>query len=97
MHRVGIKALKSKLSEYVRAAAARETVLVTDRGQVVAELIAPRVRQTASLVEQRLDQLIRQGLLAPCKVGPEQRLPQRQPVARIAEVLNELDSDQAER
>lgn len=35
---VGIKELKAKLSEYVRAANAGETVLVTDRGEVVALL-----------------------------------------------------------
>ena len=54
MHSVGIKTLKNKLSEYVRAAAAGETVLVTDRGQVVAELVSPRVRADASPIEQRM-------------------------------------------
>lgn len=38
MRSVGIKALKNRLSEFVRAAAAGETVLVTDRGQMVVEL-----------------------------------------------------------
>ena len=38
---VGIKVLKNKLSEYVRLAAS-ETVLVTDRDRVVAELVPPR-------------------------------------------------------
>jgi prevent-host-death family protein len=32
MRKVGIKALKNDLSKYIRAAAAGETVLVTDRG-----------------------------------------------------------------
>jgi hypothetical protein len=31
MRTVGLKTLKNKLSEYIRAAAAGETVLVTDR------------------------------------------------------------------
>jgi hypothetical protein len=34
---VGLKTLQNKLSEYVRAAACGETVLITDRGRVVAE------------------------------------------------------------
>jgi prevent-host-death family protein len=34
MRTVGIKVLKNKLSEYVRAAEAGETVLVTDRDRV---------------------------------------------------------------
>lgn len=51
MHSVDIKALKDRFSEYVRAAASGETVLVTDRGQVVAELISPRLRADASPAE----------------------------------------------
>jgi len=97
MQSVGIKALKNRLSEYVRAAAAGETVLVTDRGQVVAELVSPRLRADASPDEQRLGELMRQGLLAPAKVSPKARLPRRKPVAKIAEVLRDLDDSRAER
>ncbi len=39
MRSVGVKVLKNKLSEYVRLAASGETVLVTDRDRVVAELV----------------------------------------------------------
>jgi antitoxin (DNA-binding transcriptional repressor) of toxin-antitoxin stability system len=42
MRCVGIKTLKNKLSEYVRLAAAGETVLISDRDQVVASLGRPR-------------------------------------------------------
>lgn len=97
MHSVGIKTLKNRLSEYVRAAAAGETVLVTDRGQVVAELVSPRVRADASPDEQRLGELMRQGLLAPAKLSPKARLPRRRPVAKIADLLRELDDSRAER
>jgi prevent-host-death family protein len=38
---VGLNTLKNKLSEYVRAAAAGETIVTTDRGRPVAK-IAPR-------------------------------------------------------
>ena len=41
-HAIDIETLKNKLSEYIRAAAAGETVLVTDRGKVVAEITPPR-------------------------------------------------------
>ena len=41
MRAVGIKVLKDKLSEYVRLAAAGESVLVTDRDRVVAQLGPP--------------------------------------------------------
>jgi antitoxin (DNA-binding transcriptional repressor) of toxin-antitoxin stability system len=41
MRQVGIRELKSKLSEYVRQAAAGEIIEVTERGRVVAQLRAP--------------------------------------------------------
>jgi len=68
MQSVGIKTLKNGLSEYVCAAAAGETVLVTDRSQVVAELVSPRVGIDASPDERVFGDLLRQGLLAPAKV-----------------------------
>ena len=40
MKTVGLKVLKNKLSEYVRLAAAGETVVITDRGEAVAEIVA---------------------------------------------------------
>jgi len=42
MRAVGLKILKNKLSEYVRMAAAGETVLITDRNRVVAEIVPPQ-------------------------------------------------------
>ena len=42
MRSVGLKVLKNKLSEYVRLAASGETVLVTDRDRVVAEIVPPQ-------------------------------------------------------
>jgi antitoxin (DNA-binding transcriptional repressor) of toxin-antitoxin stability system len=38
---VGIRELKNRLSEYLRLVAAGESVLVTDRGEVVAEMKQP--------------------------------------------------------
>lgn len=49
MRSVGLKTLKNKLSEYVRLAAGGETVLVTDRDRVVAEIVPPRSGRTRSL------------------------------------------------
>jgi antitoxin (DNA-binding transcriptional repressor) of toxin-antitoxin stability system len=42
MRRVGIEVLRDQLTEYVQAAEAGETVLVTDSDRVVAELVPPR-------------------------------------------------------
>ncbi len=41
MQTIGIRELKNRLSEVVRAVKAGEHVLVTDRGTVVAELVPP--------------------------------------------------------
>lgn len=41
MKTVGLRELKNRLSEYVREVRAGEGVLVTDRGEVVAELVPP--------------------------------------------------------
>ena len=97
MHSVGIKTLKNRLSEYVRVAAAGETVLVTDRGHVVAELVSPRVRTDASSIEQRLGDLVRNGLLAAAKGSPVAPLPQRNPVGKIADLLHDLDLSRGDR
>ena len=97
MQAVGIKTLKNRLSEYVRAAAAGETVLVTDRGRIVAELVAPRVREGASLAEQRMGELIREGLVTPAKVSSHSRLPRRKPAATLPAILRELDEGRADR
>lgn len=97
MHSVGIKTLKNRLSEYVRAAAAGETVLVTDRGQVVAELVSPRVRADDPPQARLLGELARQGLLTPATVSARARLPTRRPVTTIDDVLRDLDDGRAER
>lgn len=97
MAEVGIKILKNRLSEYVRVATAGETVLVTDRGRVVAELIPPRVRADAPSAEQRLGELIRQGLVTPAKNPPRAALPRRKPTTKLAVLLRELDDSRAER
>ena len=43
---VGIRELKNHLSEYLRRVRLGESVRVTDRGEVVAELLPPGQRQT---------------------------------------------------
>lgn len=63
MKTVGIKQLKARLSEYVRAVRAGETVLVTHHDQVVAELCPPRRPVASDGLEERLDALAAAGTL----------------------------------
>jgi antitoxin (DNA-binding transcriptional repressor) of toxin-antitoxin stability system len=64
MRAVGIRELKNRLSHYVRLAEAGESVLVTDRGAVVAELRppgSPGARAEVDPVAARLAELARKG------------------------------------
>jgi antitoxin (DNA-binding transcriptional repressor) of toxin-antitoxin stability system len=95
MRSVGIKMLKNKLSEYVRLAAGGETVLVTDRERVVAELVPPRPGTGRTVADARWAELIRQGVVTPAKLsGP---LPRGKPVMTLEELMAELEQDRADR
>ena len=63
MKSVGLRELKNRLSEYVRDVRAGEGVLVTDRGEVVAELIPPGQRVDERGVPSGLVALARRGQL----------------------------------
>jgi antitoxin (DNA-binding transcriptional repressor) of toxin-antitoxin stability system len=96
MHAVGLKVLKNKLSEYVRLASRGETVLVTDRDRVVAELGPPREGRSVMLADARLAEAVRKGLLT----GPlhvSEAPPPRLPVARWADLAVDLDRDRDDR
>jgi antitoxin (DNA-binding transcriptional repressor) of toxin-antitoxin stability system len=62
MRTVGIRELKNSLSEYIRRIRAGETVLVTDRGEIVAELSAPGAHRADPSVPPGLAALARRGL-----------------------------------
>jgi antitoxin (DNA-binding transcriptional repressor) of toxin-antitoxin stability system len=93
---VGVKVLKNKLSEYLRFAAAGETVLVTDRDRVIAELIPPREGRSLAVADAFLAEAVRRGWLTAPAIrgdGPPPRLP----VASRKDLLVELAADRAER
>lgn len=96
MRAVGIKTLKNKLSEYVRLAADGETVLVTDRDRVVAELGPPQAGRAVDVSDALLADVIRQGWLRP-PIAPAEGLPTRKPVAPLDDLLRELDEDRGDR
>ncbi len=63
MKSVGLRELKNRLSEYVREVRSGEGVLVTDRGEVVAELIPPGQGSDERGVPSGLVALARRGQL----------------------------------
>lgn len=96
MRAVGLKVLKNRLSEYVRLAASGETVLVTDRERVVAELVPPREGHQALASDALLADAVRKGWLTPA-LGAPHGPPPRRPVAPLARLLEELEQDRADR
>lgn len=95
MRAVGLKILKNKLSEYVRLAAGGETVLVTDRDRIVAELGPPREGRSPWLADALLAEAVRNGWITP-PAFPQAAVPPRAPVARLATLLAELERDRSE-
>jgi antitoxin (DNA-binding transcriptional repressor) of toxin-antitoxin stability system len=100
MKTVGIKALKDNLSAYVRAAEAGETVQVTDRGKVVAELVPPRApaqREKPLTNEEIMAQLVREGIATPGRKGPWKRPPRGMALASFEDLMKGLDADREDR
>jgi len=93
MRKVGLKILKNKLSEYVRLAAAGETIVITDRGHVVAEIVPPQ-RKRESVIERG----VREGWIRPAKRDANWP-PTRKPIPGLTleQLMAELDQDREDR
>jgi antitoxin (DNA-binding transcriptional repressor) of toxin-antitoxin stability system len=63
MKSVGVRELKNRLSEFLRHVRAGENVLVTDRGEVVAELSPPGQGASDGDVPPALAALAKRGLV----------------------------------
>ena len=97
MRKVGIKELKNGLSRHIRAVAAGETLLVTDRDRVVAEIRPPRPAPEGTDAERRWAQMIREGIVTPARNRtklPPKRIP---PLTPFADLMRELDADRGDR
>jgi len=96
MRTVGVKVLKNKLSEYLRLVRGGETILITDRDRVVAELAPPDPTRASRLPDALLADAVRRGLVTPAPLPPG--APQEtRGVAPLDEILGELDADRADR
>jgi antitoxin (DNA-binding transcriptional repressor) of toxin-antitoxin stability system len=95
MRAVGIKVLKNKLSEYIRLASQGETILVSDRDRVVAEIGPPATGRAEALEDAILADAIRRGWLTPPVA--RQRPPARRPIAPLEKILRNLDADREDR
>jgi antitoxin (DNA-binding transcriptional repressor) of toxin-antitoxin stability system len=93
MREVGLKILKNKLSEYVRLAAAGETIVITDRGRAVAEIVRPQPKP-GSVIERG----IREGWITPA-TDRSGKPPPRKPIPgyTLEQLLADLDKDREDR
>jgi prevent-host-death family protein len=96
MRAVGLKTLKNKLSEYVRLVAGGETVLVTDRDRVVAEIVPPRAGRSPILSDAMLADAVRQGWITP-PAFIDDSVPPRKPVMSFRDLMRELEHDRSDR
>lgn len=95
MRAVGLKTLKNKLSEYVRLAAGGETILISDRDRIVAELVPPRQSRGENVSDALLADALRNGLLSP-PLDPRSPVPNPPGVAPLQEILDSLKSDRSD-
>lgn len=93
---VGIRELKDRLSEYVRRARAGEEVLITDRGEVVAELRAPRALASDPETPGGLGELVRVGGATPGGPNASGLYPALEPLLPPEAVRELLDAERGE-
>jgi len=97
MREVGIRELKNRLSEYIRLVREGEVVMVTDRGEVVAELRPPVENEELLRKYPGLADLVRRGLARlpskPHRPGLYPLLPSVTPPGTAARLLDEERED----
>jgi prevent-host-death family protein len=95
MKTVGLKILKNKLSDYIRLAAAGETIAVTDRGRVVAAIMPPPSMAGLTPFE---EQGVREGWLSPARIRDGTPPPSNPaPGLTLEQLMADLERDRADR
>ena|SRR5437764_14910038 len=92
MSAVGLRELKNQLSKYVQRVRSGETVLVTDRGEIVAELSPPKKTSKAGDAVTTVDELRRKGLLyggGPNEASLYPKMPRALKRMKVARLLDE--------
>ncbi|PYR70964.1 MAG: toxin-antitoxin (TA) system antitoxin [Acidobacteria bacterium] len=92
MKTVGVRELKNRLSEYLRHVRSGEGLLITDRGEVVAEMGPPGHAAGDASVPPGLVALAKRGLVTPGSQGDAKlypALPRRRRRFRASQLLDE--------
>lgn len=95
MRAVALKELAERVDEYVHLAEGGETVLVTDRDRVLAELVPPRRSMVPLAPQAPLTDALQKGWIQPAvsTVG----MPPRVPVTSLSDLLRDLQRDRSNR
>ena len=96
MKSVGLKVLKNRLSEYVRMASKGEIILVTDRDEIVAELVPPSAGRSLEIADALLSEGVRKGWIRPATLS-QKGAPTRKPVTTFKQLMKELEKDRSDR
>ena len=97
MRSVGLRELKNRLSEYVREVRSGDGVLVTDRGEVVAELIPPGQGTDERGVPSGLVALARRGQLTLGTSNDAALYPKLSPLLKRHRAIALLDEERGAR
>jgi prevent-host-death family protein len=93
VEQIGLRELKNRLSHYVRRVRAGHPIQVTDRGEVVAELVPPASSSaTGATARRRLTEMARRGLIrlgAPNDRRLYRRLPRLVPRGTVKRLLDD--------
>jgi len=95
MRKVGLGELRNRLSHYVRLVRKGRVIQVTDRGEVIAELIPPRTEARKGLEELARQGLVRLGLPNDPKVY--RRMPPLRKPLKPGELQRLIDEERGER
>ena len=95
MTRVSISELKAQLSKYIREVKRGGEVQILDRGEPVAMLVAIPPRDVRSDDDDRLERLIREGVVVPGK--GDARAVLALPRLKISGLLQALEEDREDR
>jgi antitoxin (DNA-binding transcriptional repressor) of toxin-antitoxin stability system len=97
MRAVGVRELKNRLSEYLRLVRAGERLLVTDRGEVIAELGPPGEQPGQEEMPRKLREMIRDGRVIPAAPRGEYRYPVFPRLAPDGTAERLIDEDRREK
>src|SRR2546422_8762546 len=97
METVGLRELKNRLSRYIRRARDGQLVIVTDRGQVVAELRPPGQIPAGSKIDPAVARLVNSGLLVPGARNDARPYPRQSRSMRSGTITTLLDAARGNR